>query len=156
MNTQSILRWTLLLVVFGSVGVYAWQKAHKVDSEPEREATAPDTSAATVVVTYFTTDVRCDSCRTIEKLSRQAIEQGFPSEIASGKVVFRMLNTDRAANEHFLDDYEIANKTVIVSHQKNGKETEWQNRQDVWLLLEEPDEFLAYVREPVRRYLDKN
>ena len=67
-----------------------------------------------------------------------------------------MLNTDRAANEHFLDDYEIANKTVIVSHQENGKETEWQNRQDVWLLLEQPNEFLAYVREPVRRYLDKN
>jgi len=155
MNTKLALRWVLLVVVFGSVGVYAWQKAQKTGPEAAQESTAQDTTAATVVVTYFTTDVRCDSCRTIEKLSRQAIEEGFPKEVASGEVAFRVLNTDRAENQHYVDDYEITNKTVIVSHQKNGKEAEWANRQDIWLLFEEPNEFFSYVREPVRRYLSK-
>lgn len=156
MTTKSVLRWALLLVVFGSVAAYAWQKANQTKPTLAPAANAQDTAAATVVVTYFTTDVRCDSCRTIETLSREAIEQGFPDEVKNGQVVFRVLNTDRDENQHFVDAYEIANKTVIISHQQQGKEAEWENRQDVWLLFEEPNEFFEYVREPVRRYLGKS
>ena len=76
--------------------------------------------------------------------------------LADGDVLFRVLNIDRPENQHFVADYEIANKTVIVSLQERGEETEWTNRQDVWLLFEEPDEFFAYVREPVKRYLGKS
>ena len=155
-NAKSALRWVLLLIVFGSVAVYAWQQSHKPEQQAAPESELLDSKVATVVVTYFTTDVRCDSCRTIEKLSRQAIEEGFPDEVASGTVLFRVLNTDRTENQHFVEDYEIANKTVIVSHQQDGKETQWLNRPDVWLLLEEPAEFLTYVREPVRRFLGKS
>jgi hypothetical protein len=156
MNTKSALRWMLLVIVFGSLAAFALNKSLAKDPGPTAAAPSESTVAATVVVTYFTTDVRCDSCRTIEKLSRQAIEEGFPAEVASGTVVFRVLNTDRAENKHFVDNYEITNKTVIVSHQKNGKEAGWTNRQDVWLLLEKPSEFFTYVREPVQRYLGKS
>jgi hypothetical protein len=156
MNTKSALRWVLLVIVFGSLGAYALQRSLAKDPGPTAAVPSESTAAATVVVTYFTTDVRCDSCRTIEKLSRQAIEEGFPAEVANGTVVFRVLNTDLAENKHFVDDYEIANKTVIVSQQKNGKQVEWTNRQDVWLLFEEPSEFFTYVREPVQRYLGKS
>lgn len=156
MNAKIALRWSLLLVVFGSVALYAVKKSRADDAGSDAASPVANVTAAKVVVTYFTTDVRCESCHTIERLSRQAIEEGFPAEIDNGSVVFRVLNTDRAANEHFLDDYEVANKTVIVSRQNLGKEAEWINRQDVWLLLEEPDAFLSYVREPVQQYLSKN
>jgi hypothetical protein len=181
MNSKSAVRWILLVVVFGSVAVYAFRgrsdrSGSSTTTAPKTTApkttasntTAPNTAApnttaaakdavtAAVVVTYFTTDVRCKSCRTIESLSRQAIDEGFPDEVSRGSVVFRVLNTDRPENEHFVDDYEITNKTVIVSHLTDGKESEWINRQDVWLLLNEPDKFLAYVREPVNRFLGKN
>ena len=157
MNGKSLLRWVLLAIVSGSVVIYALQKSEPRAAGTDATATSmPDATAAAVVVTYFTTDVRCESCRKIEALSRQAIEEGFPHELASGAVVFRVLNTDRPENQHYVDDYEIANKTVIVSHQVDGRETEWANRQDVWLLLDEPAEFRSYVREPVQRYLGKS
>ncbi len=153
MNSKSILRGVLLVIVFGSVGVYALKKSQGPGADSVAGSAPPSTAGATVVVTYFTTDVRCDSCRTIEKLSRQAVEEGFPTEVASGAVVFRVLNTDRPENQHFVDDYQITNKTVIVSHHESGRETEWTSRQDVWFLFDEPEEFLDYVREPVKRYL---
>ena len=157
MNAKFLMRWILLALVVGSVVFYVLQKSEtRVGQTNATPSTSPAATAAAVVVTYFTTDVRCDSCRKIEALSRQAIEEGFPQEVAKGAVVFRVLNTDRQENKHFVDDYEIANKTVIVSHQVDGRETEWVNRQDVWLLLDEPDEFLSYVREPVKRYLGKS
>lgn len=157
MNSKSILRWLLLALVFGSVTFYALQRTGLGTADTDDSAAStPDTTAATVVVTYFTTDVRCDSCRKIEQLSRQAVEQGFPDEVARGKVVFRVINTDRPENHHFVDTYEIANKTVVVSHQVDGRESEWTNRQDIWLLLDETDEFLNYVREPVKLYLGRS
>lgn len=153
MNSKTALRLLLLGIVFGSVAVYALNRPDEGTRDPAAAAAPPTANAASVVVTYFTTDVRCAKCRTIEKLSRQAIEEGFPQEVAAGTVLFRVVNTDRPENEHFVDTYEITNKTVIVSHQENGTESDWTNRQEVWLLLDEPDEFFAYVREPVARYL---
>ena len=156
MSSKSVLRLALLVIVFGSLGVYALKKSSSEDVGAPGGATIHATEAAAVVVTYFTTDVRYDSCRTIESLSRESIEGGFPSQLEAGEVVFRVLNTDRGENAHYVDQYELANKTVIVSHQVDGQEVEWADRQDVWLLLDEPDEFFAYVREPVQRYLAKD
>ena len=156
MDSKSLLRWPLLAVVFGSVTFYALRRPETPPAEADRSAAAvTDVTKASVVVTYFTTDVRCDSCRKIEELSRQAVEEGFAEEVARGQVAFRVLNTDRPENQHYVDAYELTNKTVVVSHRAGGREAEWTDRQDVWLLLDDPAEFLSYVREPVKRYLAK-
>jgi hypothetical protein len=157
MNSKSLIRWLLLVVVAGSVAIYALQRSGQPPATTDGPTTTvANTTAAAVVITYFTTDVRCESCRKIEALSRQAIDGGFPQEVAGGAVVFRVVNTDRPEHRHYVDDYEITNKTVIISHQVDGRESGWTNRQDVWLLLDEPSEFFNYVREPVRRYLGKS
>lgn len=160
-NPKAVLRWVLLLVVFGSITAYGIRESAGDDSaaSPTAPVTQPSAEAvaeAEVVVTYFTTEVRCASCRTIEDLSRRAIAEGFASEVASGRVVYRVIDTDRPEHEHHRDHYELANKTVIVSHQVGGREVDWTNRQDVWLLLDDAEQFFAYVREPVRGYLGED
>jgi hypothetical protein len=158
MQARSALRVLLLLVVVGSLVAFGIKRA-KGPGGPVQGAAASETSTDTVpadvqvLVTYFTTDVRCTSCRTIEELSRRAIEEGFPQELASGAVAFRVINTDLPEHAHFVDEYGLTNKTVIVSHRREGRELEYTDRQDVWLLLDEPEPFYAYVREPVRAYL---
>lgn len=158
MKSTIVVRSLLLLVVFGSLGVFVWRRVSAAAAEPavipaQAPAPADPVAAADVVVTYFTTDVRCDSCRKIEALSRRAVLEGFPDAVLAGRVLFRMINTDRPEHRHYLEHYEIANKTVIVSHQRQGKEVEWTGRQDVWLHLDEPETFFAYVREPIAAYL---
>ena len=156
MNAKSILRWALLLIVVGSIGAYALQRSREADPATAVSSPSESIASATVVVTYFTTDVRCDSCRTIEALSRRAIEEGFPNELDSGAVIFRVVNTDLAENRHFIDEYKITNKTVIVSHQLDGNESEYVNRQKVWELLDDPSAFLRYVQQPVRSFLGES
>lgn len=107
-----------------------------------------------VVVTYFTTDIRCANCRTIEALSRESVSTRFPEDFKSGRVVFRVINTDRPEHKHFLDDYKLVSKTVIVSRRKAGMERDWVNLQDVWLKLSDPAGFVDYVGDAVKRYLD--
>ncbi|HEX6813365.1 MAG TPA: nitrophenyl compound nitroreductase subunit ArsF family protein [Planctomycetota bacterium] len=150
MNARNLVTSLLLVVVFGSLGVFAWQRGMK---PPATVPAEPATNAADVLVTYFTTNVRCVSCRTIEELTRRAVAEGFPAELAAGKVVFRVVNTDLPEHQHFVDHYTITNKTVVVSHQRDGREVEWTGRQDVWLHFGEPETFFTYVREPIRSYL---
>ena len=159
MNARSLVRSILLVVVFGSLAVFAWQRSQaSANTPPVAVQAAPATlvdpaAQADVVATYFTTDVRCDSCRTIEALSQRAVVEGFPAEVAAGKVVFRVINTDRPEHAHYVDHYSITNKIVVVSHQRDGKEVAWQGLQDVWVHFREPDEFLPYVREPIQAFL---
>lgn len=114
------------------------------------ESSAPALPASGVVVTYFTTDVRCPSCHKIEELTRNAVAAEFPQAVAAGEVLFRVINTDRPENAHFVKDYSLVSKTVIVAARKDGRETGFTNLQDVWLKLNDPADFTRYIAEAVR------
>ena len=160
MSARNLVTITLLLVVFGSLGVFALRRGGQPQGEARRQDEAATqggnvdaaAAAAKVLVTYFTSNTRCESCRTIEALAMRAVAEGFPAEAGAGTVKFRVVNTDQPEHEHFVDHYAITNKIVIVSHQREGREVEWTACQDVWLHFDEPEAFFAHVREPIRAY----
>jgi hypothetical protein len=47
----------------------------------------------------------------------------------------------------------LVSKTVIVSRHRDGKEQDWVNLQDVWLMLSDPAAFDAYIGDAVKRCL---
>lgn len=107
-----------------------------------------------VVVTYFYGDVRCPTCRKLEALSREAVEQGFAMEIAAGTVVFQAINVDRAENKHFVADYKLVTKSLIVADEREGKPGRWLNLEKIWDLVGNHDCYMTYVRGTVRDLLD--
>lgn len=108
-----------------------------------------------VVVTYFTSDVRCASCFKIESLARQTVERDFGDELRAGRVVFRAINVDQPASKPFVDEYQLVSKTVVVSSRQEGEETKWTNLQDVWLKLGDEADFRRYVGGEIRKQLDR-
>ncbi len=128
-------------------GIFSALKAGlpQAKNEPATSTPAVAMPGNGVVVTYFTTDVRCASCRKIESLTRKAVESQFPDEFSKGNIVFQVVNTDRQENSHFINDYNLVSKTVIVSERHDGKETGWRNLQDVWLKLNDPADFTKYI-----------
>jgi len=119
-------------------------------AQPARDAAA--LPADGVVVTYFTTNVRCPSCRKIEKMTKSLVEKQFAPDLAAGRVVVRVVNTDEPENKHFIETYKIVSKTVVVSRRAGGTEAEWKNLQDVWLKFSDAAAFDAYVSGPIRDY----
>jgi len=141
---KNLLTIGLVALALLGAGVAVWKR-----SSARAEPAGPPAAALPadgVVVTYFTTNVRCASCLKIEKLTRETVAKHFPAESAAGGLVFRVINTDEPGNKHFLNDYQLVSKTVIVSVRKDGQETGWKNLQDVWLKLADPAAFDAYVR----------
>ena len=96
--------------------------------------------------------LRDDSAR-IERLTRETVEKNFAAEIASGRIVLNTINLDGPGNEHFVQDYQLISKTVIVSDRAKGQEVQWENLQEVWSKQKDEQAFEAYVVDAVRRHL---
>lgn len=106
-----------------------------------------------VIAYYFHTTQRCASCRAIEAWSREAVEAAFAKELADGRLVWRTVNLDIKGNEHFVEDYKLYTKSLILVNEVRGKPAEWKNLEKVWQLLQNRKKFHRYVREETRAYL---
>lgn len=108
-----------------------------------------------VIAYYFYTNFRCQSCYTIEKYTKEALESIFEDELASRKLVFTPVNVEEKENEHFLGDYQLYTKSVVLSLIKDGKEVRFKNLKQVWELLGNKDEFYKYIKEETQKFLDE-
>jgi RNase H-fold protein (predicted Holliday junction resolvase) len=106
-----------------------------------------------LVVYYLHGTFRCPSCNTIERLTKQAVEQGFAEQLATGRVQLKILNIEEPGNEHFAEDYKLYTKSVILSDRKNGKEIQWKNLEKIWTLLHDETKFIEYINSEVKSYL---
>jgi len=120
-----------------------------------QQSPASGTGAHKVIAYYFHTNTRCSTCMKIEAFSHEAIEKGFPEELKSGKLEMRVVNYEQTQNRHFMKDYKLVSKSLVLVNMVNGKQTEWTNLKMVWQLTGRKDAFLNYVRREVRGYLAK-
>jgi hypothetical protein len=122
---------------------------------PDPALQGRETSDHVVRVLYFHSNVRCYSCKKIESLTREAMDEGFSSEIARGIIEIATLNVEDPGNKHFIEDYQLYTKSVIVSNVSGQKETRWKNLTRVWELLGDEKTFKSYVQEEVKKYLSE-
>lgn len=153
MIAKQIFRSVLLLVVLGSLAIWANREFQKSQASPSEEQVAQNVEGDQVVMTYFISGGRCEMCRKIEALTKETADKDFADSVADGRLVFRVIDTDEAGMTHYVDDYQLTSKTVVLSHRVDGKETEWSNMAKVWDLLDDPEEFRAYLGGQIASYL---
>jgi hypothetical protein len=117
---------------------------------PSAEIKKPDRC---LVVTYFHTTFRCPTCHRIEELSAHSVKSNFENELTSGKVVWRVINVEDPGNEHFVQDYGLYSKHLIVSEVKDGREVRWKDLKDVWTLVKNDEQFEKYVETEISDWL---
>ncbi|MFA5362156.1 MAG: nitrophenyl compound nitroreductase subunit ArsF family protein [Candidatus Omnitrophota bacterium] len=106
-----------------------------------------------VIAYYFHGTFRCSSCLKIEMYSKEAIEKYFRNELGSGKLVFKAVNVEEKGNEHYIDDYRLYTKSLIVSLVKDNKEIKSENLKKVWEYIGNKEKFYEYVKNNVDSYL---
>jgi len=110
-------------------------------------------NATEFVAYYFHGNVRCATCRKLEAYSEEAITDGFPSELASGRLAWRVVNTDEPANAHFVQDFELVSKSLVLVEYHGGEVTRFKNLTLIWQLVRDKDGFVKYVRDATREFL---
>ena len=127
------------------------------NSNPSAAKEAPADSqkkdGSTVIAYYFHGDYRCYNCMTIEQYSKEAIEKYFPGQLKSGKLTFSVLNIDLPDNAHFVKDYQLYTRTLIIAEFKNGKQVRWTSLSKVWDYIKDRDAFHNYVKTEIDKYL---
>jgi hypothetical protein len=130
-------------------------KAATTQSTPSTPAAAATQSAQRKLVVYYLHGTyRCPSCNKIESLTKEAVQEGFAQAIAKGRVELRVLNVEEPGNEHFVQDYKLYTKSVVLSDLKDGKELKWKNLEQVWTLLGNETKFIDYIQKEMKSYLE--
>ena len=126
------------------------------DFPNETAALVVPISEEKVVAQYFHGTTRCDTCRAIEALTREALGSGFSEELKTGKLELRSINVDEPANGHFVEDYQLSTRTVVIARFKDGKQGEWRRLDQVWQLVGDREAFINYVQSETRSLLEQS
>ena len=106
-----------------------------------------------VIAYYFHGTFRCSTCRTIEEYSHEAIQTYFAKELGNGGLEFRPVNVDEPENKHFIQDYQLVTRSLVLSLVSDGKEKKWKNLPEVWKLVRDKERFFQYVKDEVAIFL---
>ncbi|MCK9615356.1 MAG: nitrophenyl compound nitroreductase subunit ArsF family protein [Candidatus Omnitrophica bacterium] len=110
-------------------------------------------SDSKVTAYYFHGNYRCSTCRKLEQYSKEAIESNFKNELALGKLAFIAVNIDEKGNEHFVKDYQLYTKSLVLSLVKDGKEIKSKNLTKIWEYVRDKQKFFDYINEEVNNFL---
>ena len=108
-----------------------------------------------VIAYYFHITVRCTTCRNIDSYSRGVIEKKFAGDIAKGRLEYRLVNVQLPENQHFVKDYQLYTKSLVLVRLDKGKQAEYQVLNDTWDLVGNKPLMQSYVERKVRDYLQR-
>jgi hypothetical protein len=89
----------------------------------------------------------------MEKYSREAIDLNFKNALVSGNLEFKVVNVEKRGNEHFVNEYKLYTKTLILSMIKDGKEVKSKNLDKIWGLARNKQKFIDYVAGEVKAFM---
>lgn len=120
-------------------------------------ATAGETkSPLKVIAYYFHATVRCPTCRSIETFGKEAVDGAFAGELKKGTIEWRPVNIQLPENRHFVKDYRLFTRSLVLVKVRDGKHVEWRNLDKVWDLVSSKPEFVKYVQTGVKSYLGED
>jgi hypothetical protein len=123
------------------------------DGTPTSTAAGSKAPATGFVAYYFHGNFRCTTCRAIEAYSAEAITGNFAEELASGRLTWRVVNVEEPENEHFVKDFELTTKSLVLVEYRDGTVVRFQNLPKVWQLVHDKESFLEYVRDSTVEFL---
>lgn len=166
MTPRKALTATLLGFVLVSFGYLAFRSlsAAKDWKSPiaAQAATTPSTPVAEqptepgkVIAYYFHVTVRCTTCKAIESYSKEVIHTRFAKELESGRLEWRLVNIQSPENRHFIQDYQLFTKSLVIVRTHNGRQKEFKVLNDTWELVGDKSAMQSYVEKEVRGFLRK-
>ena len=150
---RAILLLLGLFVATSTLYLIAGSDRRPEAKAPAQTAKTPAAGPSRIIAYYFHVTVRCTTCKTIEAYSREAISNHFKNDLDRGRLEWQVVNVQLPENKHFIQDYQLFTKSVVLVHIANGKQLSYKILNDVWELVGDKAQFQAYIDKEVRGYL---
>lgn len=153
---KKIMTIILLIFVVASIVFMVIKQIQGASSATPTAGTEQATSVApqtddVLTVYYFHGNKRCMTCNKIEQLTKQAVEEKYSGELASGNIVFLPVNVEIPENEHFIKDFELSVRSVVMA-----REGKFEKFDSVWELVNEPEKFQSYIQDGIKEMLENS
>lgn len=156
MNPKKLIAAVLLIFVAGSLGYMIVREKKSQPAPPTQAAVSSDVNQPLpnqqIIVYYFHGNVRCETCHKLESYAKESLDTFFADDIKTGKIQWKPTNVDTAGNEHFIKDYQLVTKSVIVSRVQDGQQIAWKNLDQIWDLVSDKDKYLAYIHQSITAF----
>ena len=125
---KQVISLLLLAVVGASLALMVMRESRR----PAVTGT-PAVSQKGTTVYYFYGNHRCATCNRMEGLTQKAIKDKG--------VAYKAVNLDEPANEHFVKDFQLDARVVVI--QRDGT---YKKMDEVWDLVGDEEAFIAYIQ----------
>lgn len=164
MNKKIVLISILVLVVLvvGTLMIKGSSSpsANKTEVPITETAITPASAPMSVVpadrieVIHFHGTQQCVSCITVGKFALKTIQDKFPAEYASGKIVFKEINGELPENEAIVTKYQARGSSLFVNAIR-GEKDEIAEDTTVWRLVNSEEQYLNYFEGKLKTLLGK-
>lgn len=106
-----------------------------------------------VVAFYFHGNARCYTCKMIEAYTKEAIDTGFSDALQNKSLSMRTVNVEEVWNEHYIQDFQLSNRSVVLVRYEGGKQISWKRLDQVWSFVQDKSAFIQFMQQEVRSLL---
>lgn len=156
MNTKKVVRSLLLGFVLISIGFalgkeFTLRSLRMTQASGPAPTTAPAAAGDKVIVYYVHGSIRCVTCNKIEKMTHEIVQRDFASHLQGGRIEWRTANFQ--TDEDLAKRFDIVSSTVVLVKVSQGRELESKKLSDVWIHVDSPPTFTAYVTGEIGTFL---
>jgi hypothetical protein len=163
MNVKKIITVVLFLFVAASVGTLAVRQLNPIPvsqlatDAPAVQASSPAETVAArdeYVVYYFMTSQRCENCINFENYTRELLETTFAEPLQDKTITWEMVNLDEPQNRHYIQEYQLITKSIVLVHYRNGMREDWKNLDQIWNLVGDKNAFQTYIAGEMNAFME--
>lgn len=144
--------------IFNSFNVKETKKEMVLSTENKQSTSTQTIStnlpsdAEKIEVLHFHATKQCISCINIGKFTKTTIQEKFPDEFKSGKIVFKEVNIDLLENYKIAQDYKVSGSALFINAIKNGQDNKEEDTM-VWRLVTNETQFKDYFETKLKALL---
>ena len=124
---------------------------------PKKEQHAPDTASTVsdrladdcLLVYYFDMGKDCTTCLNLESYTLETLEEHFGEQLASGAVIWQVVDVDQPESEHFVTEFGLYTKSVVLVRMEGSEPVTHENLSRIWELVYDKEAYMAYIRDQV-------
>jgi archaellin len=144
---KKIIICIIVLIIVGVLMGFVLHKQSKdTGKETSTDVTSDVTTANQITVYYFHSTFRCHTCNKMEKYTKTAVSENFKE---NKHTVFFSINIDEPGNRHFLTDYNLYTKSVVLVD-NDGR---WKNLDKIWDLVRDEYSFKSYITTEINNFI---
>ena len=145
----------VVLLAVGSVFYVFTGKEVLAPSRPNLSDKTLDFPASVtgLVVYYFDMGKDCSTCLNLEAYTRETLESFFGEALSTGAIRWEVVDVDAAENDHFVTDFGLYTKSVVLATYEDGEVIRYNNLSRIWELVYDKEAYVDYVRTQVEEVL---